>query len=169
MITYFINPNSNNKFANKYCIEEMRIYQDDPDDAEKSKCWWRQTYLEKANALILKVGNPNNTHWHREPHFVREVLMLEESWIKWPILRLLVSLLMMLNSVILLKRPLWQNYSKIGNSTVLGKTRATKMDEFSEMFQTVFDPPIFGEITLRTFFYQFYAQKALFKDPNFAI
>ena len=57
--------------------------------------------------------------------------------------------------------------------------RTSKTDEFSEKFQTAFDPPslIFGKLYCNFFklkpektpLYQFHGQIALLKGPNFAI
>ena len=46
-------------------------------------------------------------------------------------------------------------------TTTLGMPTSSKTDEFSEKFQTAFDPE-------KTPLYQFHGQIALFKGPNFA-
>ena len=48
---------------------------------------------------------------------------------------------------------------------------SSKTDEFSEKFQTAFDPPPSfseGYVAEKNPLYQFHDQKALFKGPNFA-
>ena len=52
---------------------------------------------------------------------------------------------------------------------ILGTSGQTKADEFSEEFQTAFDPPLsFSENQVEIVF-KFHAQKALFKGPKSAI